>query len=133
MAIVLDADVLIADERGVFDLGRWLTAQPESQYEIAAITAAELLHGLERATETHRVRRQAYIETVFAFCSVIPYTFQTAQVHARLWADLESNGQMIGYYDLIVAAMALERGNPVASFNSRHFAAVPGLTVLIPS
>ena len=28
--------------------------------------------------------------------------------HARLWAELESSGNMIGYYDLIVAATALE-------------------------
>lgn len=132
MAIVLDADVLIADERGVFDLGRWLAAQPDDEFELAAITVAELFHGLERATGTHRARRETYIGAVLAGCSVIPYTTQTAQVHARLWAELESSGQMIGYHDLIVAATALERGNPVATFNTRHFAAVPGLKVLTP-
>jgi tRNA(fMet)-specific endonuclease VapC len=133
MAVVLDADVLIADERGFLDLSRWMANLPDGEFELAAITAAEMLHGLERATEPHRRRRQAYIEAVFATCSVIPYTLQTAEVHARLWAALESSGQMIGYHDLIVAATALERGNPVATFNSRHFSAVPGLTVIVPA
>jgi len=129
---MLDADVLIADERGVFDLGRWLGAQTDDGFELAAITAAELWHGLETASAQHRARRQAYIEAALAFCSVIPYTILTAQTHARLWALLESSGQMIGYHDLIVAATALERNIPVATFNKRHFAAVPGLTVLTP-
>jgi tRNA(fMet)-specific endonuclease VapC len=133
MAIVLDVDVLIADERGFFDLSSWLATVPDNEIELAAITAAEMLHGLERATEPHRTRRQVYIEAVLATCSVIPYTLQTAQVHARLWAALESSGQMIGYHDLLVAATALERGNPVATFNARHFSAVPGLTVIVPA
>jgi predicted nucleic acid-binding protein len=45
---------------------------------------------------------------------------------------LESSGRIIGYYDLIVAATALERGSKVATFNRRHFATVKGLTVLEP-
>lgn len=57
---------------------------------------------------------------------------QTAYHHARLWAELESSGKMIGYYDVIVAAAALERGSAVATFNQRHFSQVKGLTVILP-
>ena len=39
---------------------------------------------------------------------------------------------MAGYYDLIVAATALERGSHVATFNQRHFDSVPGLIVVEP-
>jgi len=39
---------------------------------------------------------------------------------------------MIGDYDVIVAATALERGSAVATFNQRHFAKVKGLTVIEP-
>ena len=64
---------------------------------------------------------------------VIPYTEQTAYEHARLWARLQAAGTMIGHYDLIVAATALERGSAVATFNSRHFRLVPELEVVEPS
>jgi predicted nucleic acid-binding protein len=37
-----------------------------------------------------------------------------------------------GYYDLIVAATALERGSQVATINRRHFDPVPGLAVIEP-
>jgi len=132
MAITLNADVFIADERGVFNLKGWLAARPQEQFELAAITVAELFHGLERALGTHRAHRRAYIESLLATFRVIPYTVQTAQIHARLWADLESRGKMIGYHDLIVAATALERGSSVATFNKRHFPAVKGLKVITP-
>lgn len=132
MAIILDADVLIADERGVFDLQGWLVARQRERYELAAITLAELLHGLERASGAHKARRRTYIETARATFSVIPYTDLTAQIHAHLWADLESRGNMIGYHDLIVAATAIERGSAVATFNKRHFASVKGLKVIEP-
>ncbi len=61
---------------------------------------------------------------------IVPYTEQTAYEHARLWAELQTAGTMIGYYDLIVAAAARERGCQVATFNKRHFGRVQGLTVI---
>jgi predicted nucleic acid-binding protein len=39
---------------------------------------------------------------------------------------------MIGFYDVIVAATALERGSEVATFNKRHFALIKGLRILEP-
>jgi predicted nucleic acid-binding protein len=39
---------------------------------------------------------------------------------------------MIGDYDLIVAATAIERGSAVATFNKRHFENVRGLKVIVP-
>jgi tRNA(fMet)-specific endonuclease VapC len=63
---------------------------------------------------------------------IVPYTQTTALEHARIWAELESTGKMIGYYDLIVAATALERGSSVATFNDRHFSQVRGLKLITP-
>jgi predicted nucleic acid-binding protein len=57
---------------------------------------------------------------------------ETAYEHARIWAELESSGKMIGYYDVIVAATALERGSSVATFNKRHFSQVNGLKIIEP-
>ena len=130
MAIILDADVVIRGEKGTFDLHGWLVGRPDDQFEVSAVTVAELWHGVERATGARRVKRSEYLQTVLALLPVIPYTEQTAYEHARIWAELESSGKMIGYYDLIVAATALERGSEVATFNRRHFTQVKGLTVI---
>jgi tRNA(fMet)-specific endonuclease VapC len=132
MGLVLDADVIIRGEKGTFDLRAWLAAHPGEQLELAAITVAELWHGIERATAAQRATRELYVRTVLERVPVIPYTEITAFEHARLWAFLESSGKMIGYYDLIVAATALERGSAVATFNQRHFAQIPNLKVIKP-
>ena len=133
MAIILDADVVIRGERGIFDLQRWVAARPEEQFEVAAITVAELWHGVERASGTHKARRERYLQSVLEVLPIIPYTEITAFQHARIWAALESSGKMIGYYDLTVAATALERGSAVATFNKRHFEHVRGLKVIEPA
>ncbi|HXB58099.1 MAG TPA: PIN domain-containing protein [Candidatus Acidoferrales bacterium] len=132
MAIILDADVIIRGEKGTFDFRGWVAARPDEAFEVSAITVAELWHGVERAAGTHRIKRRQYLQTVLALLPVTPYTEQTAYEHARIWAELESSGRMIGYYDLIVAATALERRSAVATFNQRHFAQVKGLKVIEP-
>jgi predicted nucleic acid-binding protein len=132
MAIILDADVIIKGEKGKFDLIAWLDGQTGQDLEIAAITIAELWHGIERATAPHRARRERYLRTIVERLEAIPYTEATALVHAELWANLESSGNMIEAHDLILASAALERGSVVATFNKRHFALVPGLKVIEP-
>src|ERR1700751_4306885 len=132
MTIILDADVVIRGERGTFDLKKWVASRAKEQFEIAAITVAELWHGVERATGTHRLRRQRYLNAILQSLPIIPYTEQAAYEHARIWAELEVSGKMIGFYDLIVGATALERGSEVDTFNKRQFGQIRGLSVIEP-
>ena len=132
MEIILDADVIIRGEKGIFDLMAWVASRPDDPFQVAALTVAELWHGVERAAGPHRTKRRQYLQNLLASLPVIPYTEQTAYQHARIWAELEASGKMIGYYDVIVAATALEQGSAVATFNQRHFAQVKGLNVIVP-
>lgn len=132
MAIILDADVINRGEKGTFDFANWVASHPHDRFEIAAITVAELWHGVERATGAHKAKRLQYLQGVLDALPVIPYTEQTSYEHARIWAELEASGKMIGFYDVIVGATALERGSDVATFNKRHFALIRGLTVIEP-
>jgi tRNA(fMet)-specific endonuclease VapC len=133
MGIILDADVIIRGERGTFDLKKWVASRPNDRFEVAAITVAELWHGVERAAGKHRITRERYLRAVLQPLPIIPYTEQTAYEHARVWSELEVSGKMIGFYDLIVGATALERGSDVATFNKRHFAQIRGLHVIEPT
>ena len=132
MAIILDADVIIRGEKGTFDLEGWIAGRPDELFEVAAITVAELWHGVERAPGARKTGRRQYLQSVLAPLPILPYTEWTALEHARIWAALEAAGKMIGPYDAIVAATALERGSQVATFNKRHFDQVPGLKVIEP-
>jgi tRNA(fMet)-specific endonuclease VapC len=132
MAIILDADVIIKGEKGSFDFKGWLAERPDERFEMAAVTVAELWHGVERAIEPYKNRRIAYLQSILELVPVRAYTEQTAYEHARIWAELERGGKMPGYYDLIVAATALEWGAQVATFNKRHFDGISGLSVIRP-
>lgn len=111
---------------------RWVASRPDDRFEVAAVTVAKLWHGVERASGAHKTKRRQYLESVLAILPVLPYTEQTAHEHARIWAQLESSGKMIGFYDVIVAATVLEHGSSVATFNKRHFIQVKGLSVIEP-
>jgi len=131
MAIIIDADVIIKGEKGTFDLKAWIAAQ-SGELEVAAITVAELWHGVERATVPYRARRERYIRTILDGVLIIPYTQTTALEHARIWAACEASGKTVAPYDLIVAATAVERGSTVATFNRRHFEKIEGIKVIEP-
>ena len=65
MGLILDSSILVAFERRRFDLERLLADW--SPPAIAAVTAAELLIGVERAdTSQRRVRRESFVENIFA-------------------------------------------------------------------
>jgi predicted nucleic acid-binding protein len=132
MAILIDSDVIIQAERGLFDLDAWLDSLPHEEFKLAVITIAELWHGAERATGIHRTKRHSFLQQIFATFDFVTYSEQVAFEHARLWAELESNGQMIGAHDVILAAIALHTSSTVATFNTSHFSVVKGLKVIEP-
>lgn len=63
--MILDTSVLADAERGRFELAALLRAHPDQSAAIAAVSASELLRGVERATASTRQRRTAFVEYVF--------------------------------------------------------------------
>ena len=122
MGLILDTSVLIADERGKFDMPGFLRQFPAPQPLITAITASELLHGVERAQDTaRRTRRQQHVEQILASLFVQAFDLAQARCHARLWAELETRGLTIGAHDLQIAAAGLALGHDVATLNTAEF------------
>ena len=131
MGLILDSSVLIADERGKFDMPGLLSQFSRAEPVIAAVTASELLHGVERAQDAVRkTRRQRHVEQILATLFIQPFDLAEARVHARIWADLETRGLMIGPHDLQIAATSLANGHEVATLNVLEFQRVSGLQVI---
>ncbi len=141
MGTLLDTTVFIELERAVrrlpptsamAEVSTRLEEQlgPDEEVGIAAITASELLHGVHRAIPEHRVRREAFVETVLTAFPPLPFGLLAARAHARIWAGLAAAGQDVGPHDRIVAATAIIAGWRVGTANLRHFDRIPGLDVL---
>jgi tRNA(fMet)-specific endonuclease VapC len=141
MGTVLDTTVFIEFERAMrglpaahamTEVAQRLEAQLDEGEEvgIAAITASEMLHGVHRATDQHRGRREAFVEGVLAAFPTLSFDLLVARVHARLWAGLASSGTEVGAHDRLVAATAMATGWRVGTANARHFDRIPGLDMI---
>ncbi len=126
MAILIDTSVLVDLERV-----EALAAAPEEERAfISAMTASELLHGVERAQdEARRVRRLAFVERVLDTVPVLAFDLDVARVHARIWSGLLRRGGMIGAHDLVIAATALAHDLSLMTRNRREFERVEGLAL----
>ena len=138
MGTVLDTTIFVEFERATRALPTERAMQTvgdrledrlgtDDEVAIAAITASELLHGVHRATEEHRARREAFVAAVLDAFPVLAFDLLVARVHARLWAGLASAGADVGPHDRIVAATAMSMGWRVGTANMRHFGRIPGL------
>jgi tRNA(fMet)-specific endonuclease VapC len=131
VGLILDTTVLIEAERGRLDLPALLRQQGETPVAIAAITASELLHGVERAADPIiRHRRSRYVEGVLESVETLPFGLPEARAHARIWAALTVRGQPIGTRDLLVAATAVAGDGLLATLNHAEFARVPDLRLV---
>lgn len=101
--VIIDTGVLVAIERGTLDVDAVLGLDDAA---IAAITAMELLVGVERADEARRQARAVHVEAILSSLPVEPYTVGVARVHARLAVAAMAKGRPRSANDMMVAATA---------------------------
>jgi tRNA(fMet)-specific endonuclease VapC len=129
--MVLDTCILIANERGRFALDTFLADHGNERGHIAAITVAELWHGVERATpQARRMVREEHVRRLMERMQVLPYGAEIARRHAIVWAELQSRGCVIGEYDLLIAATVLHHDHRLATLNAREFQRVFGVRLV---
>jgi len=125
--LILDSEVLIAAER----TGKHLNAVigDDDDVAIAAISAAELLTGVNLASAAHRDKRAAFVRSVLDTIPVEVYDLAVARAHADLLAHVRRAGRPRGAHDLIIAATAVATDRIVVSSDRQAFADLPGVSV----
>jgi tRNA(fMet)-specific endonuclease VapC len=124
---LIDTSIFVAIECG--ELSLEAVVSREGVMAISAVTASELLHGVERASPMHRDKRQRFVEWVVTYLPTLPVLLATARIHAKLTAQLAVQGTPIGVADSWIAASALEHRHSIATRNLREFQRVEGLHV----
>ena len=126
MGLVIDSDVWILAERsgGKLDLARW------SEYGgayMSAITASELLVGVERASTAQRkAQRGAFVENLLSIIPVLEFSMPIVRTHALMVAAL-SKHVTAGAHDAMIAATAIHHGYAVLTRNVADFKIFAGL------
>jgi len=123
--LILDTGALIALERGLADATEVLPA--DADVAISAVTAAELLVGIELADERHRGRRETLVEGIIQRVEVVAYDLEVARHHASLLAYARRLGQPRGAHDLQIAATARATDRTVITTDMTAFSDLPGV------
>ena len=128
MAWFLDTNACIMHLRGRHPQlsGRWRQHRAED-LAIPLTAYAELLVGAEKSSQPERVLRQ--IELLLEAHEIVELTEEVAEHYARLRAELETRGAVIGGNDLWIAATALAHGATLVTNNTGEFSRVPGLVI----
>ena len=96
---------------------------------MSAITASELLVGVERAnTAQRRARRGAFVENLLAVIPVLEFSMPVVRTHARIIAALPKS-VTAGAHDALIAATAVHHGYALLTRNVADFKIFAGLTV----
>jgi tRNA(fMet)-specific endonuclease VapC len=128
MGLVIDTDVWVLAEKSdrKLDLARW--ANYGGAY-MSAITASELLVGVERAnTAQRRAQRGAFVENLLSSVPVLEFSMPVVRTHARMVAAL-SNNVTAGAHDALIAATAVHHGYALLTRNVADFRIFAGLKV----
>jgi tRNA(fMet)-specific endonuclease VapC len=125
--LILDTSILVVAEKAVRRLDEVLG--DEDDIVIAAVTAAELLVGVELSTKRYRASREAFVEAVLRTIPVEPYDLDVARAHARLLGSTTKSGRSRGAHDLIIAATAVARDRTVVTADPHGFEGLPGVPV----
>jgi tRNA(fMet)-specific endonuclease VapC len=92
---------------------------------ISTITAYELYTGVEKCARPDEERNK--VALLLTTVSETPFDPDSAREAARIRALLESRGQPIGPYDVLLAGQARAHSLVLVTSNTKEFSRVPGL------
>ncbi|PKL44793.1 MAG: VapC toxin family PIN domain ribonuclease [Candidatus Riflebacteria bacterium HGW-Riflebacteria-1] len=95
------------------------------QVKLSAISIGELEYGAAKSKNREK-NRNALLNFASAF-DILPFDDNDAEVFGLLRADLEKKGQIIGPYDMQIAAQAITRGLILITNNMSEFVRIPDL------
>jgi tRNA(fMet)-specific endonuclease VapC len=124
--LILDTGALILLERGDIDSDQ--LGDVDADVAISAITAAELLVGVELADHQRRDPRSTLVEGVFTRVEIVAYDLTIARHHATLLAHVRRAGQPRGAHDLQIAATARATGRTILTTDKDAFTGLPGVS-----
>ena len=125
---LLDTDIAIELLRGCnVHVAEQLASRNRNAIFLSTVTVAELMFGALRSRkpqESTGLCRQ--------FCSAFQLVELDQEAGERsgvIRADLESRGERIGAYDVLIAGIASARGHVLATHNVREFGRIAGLQI----
>lgn len=104
-----------------------MAARTPGDCAISAITGYELYTGVAKCARPAKERSK--VDLLLAVLSELPFDADAAREAARIRAALESQGSMIGSYDVLLAGHAIAAALTLVTDNTGEFTRLAGLSV----
>lgn len=98
-----------------------------SEICISSITLAELGYGVEKSSNISQ--NKFALNCFLAPVDILPFTDRAAIEYGKIRASLEKRGEIIGAYDMLIAAHAYSEGITLVTNNTSEFARIAGLNI----
>ena len=102
----------------------YLDEYPTLNYSI--FTQYEILSGLRYRDARNQ---SAKFREFMALNQMVPFTEQSVEIAADIYATLRSQGKIIDDVDILIASIALEKEYTLVTNNTSHFEPIPNLTL----
>jgi tRNA(fMet)-specific endonuclease VapC len=94
---------------------------------LSVITHAELEYGVEKSAQ--RDKNKIALTGFLSPFEILPFSQKAAVTFGEIRSTLEKKGQIIGPYDLLIAAHALSENMILVTNNVKEFVRIPNLQV----
>jgi tRNA(fMet)-specific endonuclease VapC len=126
MTYLLDSNVWVALLRGKKPLvAARFKAAPTADLRVCSVVVAELRYSC--ALSAKPAANRAAVDALLAPYPSLPFNDTAVDHFVAVRCHLEQLGQVIGSYDLQIAAIALANGCTLVTHNQSEFSRVPGL------
>ncbi len=98
-----------------------------SDIAIPSMVKAELYYGALKSDRPNKML--SVLDKFLSPFKIIPFGENEIKAFGRIRTNLEKKGNIIGPYDLIIAATALSHGATFVTHNTREFERVEGLII----
>jgi tRNA(fMet)-specific endonuclease VapC len=127
MRYLLDTNILIAMSKNRPGLLNRLEKYSASAILLSSVVVAEIEYGIAKSARQEHNRR--VFNTLLDGFQLVPFDAAAARLYGPIRAELERRGQLIGPYDLMIAAHAQALGAVLVTDNTSEFSRVEGLTI----
>jgi len=128
MNYFLDSNTITYALKGKFPkIEEYMSDMPAKNIKVPAIVKAELLFGAEKSN--HKTKVLDALNLFLEPFEIVAFDQETCDFYAKIRANLESKGMLIGPNDLVIASSVMAHHGCLITNNTKEFSRVEGLMI----